>query len=198
MKRAIGLVLLVAVVFSLVACKRSEVQNVGVALDEWRTPPKSEPTPEPMDVEVYTDADFSKDLGIDVVSLPDAGQITPNKFFALDGWFGQIEFTTADNFSLNVRLARAEDERLSGTYAEGHVFGKETRTIDGLEVTVATATEGCALVTWVRGEVQYALHSNKKQGVPPAALIEAMVKGLDARVVGPAAASAEENSASPA
>ena len=188
MKQAVGLLLAVALVLLLGACKRSEVTQMGTALDDWANPTQSK-TPQKVDVAAYQDADFSDALGIEIVSLPPVSSMSANKFFVLDEWFGQVEFTTEANLSLNVRLAKADGKRLSGTYNESHIFEKETTTIDGLEVSIAKAKEGCALVSWVRGDVQYVLHSNKKQGVPPMEDIELMVTWLDSVLVSGAAPS---------
>lgn len=183
MKKFNKLALLLAALLFLAACKRSGVEHIGIALDEWRGPQHSTPPPKEVEVEVYTDADFSKDIGIDVTSLPNPEKITANKFFAIDEWYGQIEFTTSDNLSLNVRVASAEEKRLATTYSEPHVHSKVLYTIDGIEVSVALGPEGCALASWVRGTVQFSVHSNKKQGAPPMQHLEEMVKSLRAELL---------------
>ena len=184
MKKVLALFLALAALLAMTACKRSEVTQVGQTLDNWANPPKPTEQPEPIDIKQYQDANFAQDLGLDVVSLPNASVYIPNKFFVLEEWYGQIEFTTTDNLSLNVRVAEAGGKRLTTTYAESHIHNKETYEIDGIEVKVATAEEGCALVTWERGGVQYAVHSNRRQGVPPMQAIEDMVRGLDSVIVG--------------
>lgn len=184
MEKVLALLLALAAVLAMAACKRSEVTQVGQTLDNWANPPKPTEQPEPIDIKQYQDANFSRDLGVEVVSLPDGAVYMPNKFFVLEDWYGQIEFTTTDNLSLNVRVAEAGGKRLTTTYAEAHIHDKETYDIDGIEVKIATAQKGCALVTWERGGVQYAVHSNRRQGVPPMRAIEDMVRGLDSVVVG--------------
>lgn len=184
MKRSLILVVALAAALVLGACKRSEVTNVGRTLDNWANPNTAQSeAPTPVDVKEYHDANFSQDLGIEVVSLPDASTYTPNKFFVLDEWYGQIEFTTMDNLSLNVRLAKTGGRLLQGTYAESHIYNIENLEIDGIDVKIATSNESCALVSWERGDIQYVMHSNRKQGVPPRQAIEDMVNGLDSVVV---------------
>ncbi len=181
MKRVLALGMAMAALL-LCACTHSGVNQMGQTLDNWAGGNQTEQAPEPIDVQVYKDADLSSALGIEVISLPDESEMTANKFFALDGWFAQIEFTTADDLSLNVRLAKADAKRLATTYSESHVLDKQTMEIDGLEVTVASSPEGCALASWRRGDIQYVMHSNTKQGVPPTGDIELMVMGLDSIV----------------
>ncbi len=131
MKRVLALgILAVALLFS--ACGRSNVYQMGQALDHWAGGAQDGKAPEPIDVQAYEDSDFSATLGIEVVALPDESTMTANNFFALDGWFGQIEFTTADDMSLNVRLAKADAKRLATTYSESHVLDKQTMANDGI------------------------------------------------------------------
>lgn len=184
MKKAMVIALALLAILIMGGCTRSELGNMGQTLDNWANPPESY-VPQPVEIKEYTDAGFAEDLGIELSTLPDAATYRANKFFVLDDWYGQIEFTSASNLSLNVRLAQVGGKMLDTTYAESHIHDIETQEIDGLEVKTATAQEGCALVSWERDGILYVLHSNQMQGVPPQADIEAMVKGLNGTVVTP-------------
>lgn len=181
MKRKIGatVALLLALLLLLGGCKRSEISgNLGTVLDDWRTGPTPK-APDPIEIKPYTDASFGEDLGFEVVSLPPEDVMTAVKFFVIDGWYGQVEFEAADDTGYNVRMAKIGGAKLSTTFLETHALNPQTLDVGGIEAETRASLVGCTLTVWTRGDVQYAMHSNKVQGAPAEETIAAMVAGLD-------------------
>lgn len=194
LKKAAALLLALALVAGAAGCKRSNIiGNVDIVIADWRPDQKTGANgkAEPSDINQLDSPAFGPFNGFYVLAWPDDDELTADKFFAVDGWFGQIEYRMADDRLLVVRVARAGGKRIDSTYSESHREDVETFEVDGIEVTEAHGEYGCMLVTWKRGEFQYLLHSGQQQEAPPRALVEKMVSGLDAVDV-------EETSSGPA
>lgn len=180
MKRAV--ILLLAAVLLLAGCKRSAVaQNVGPALDEWQAEGQEQEKNEPSDIVTLQNNDFSAELGFVVEGLPVGDGLSANKFFAIDGWFAQIEFERSGEGVLVLRVARTTSRPLRSTYSENHSAQRLDREIDGIEVVVGASSKGCAMIAWQRGDFQYSVHTPKDVGLPADAEIEALVGGLSAK-----------------
>lgn len=154
--------------------------NFGHAVETWRTQVESQSYVH-TNVEEYTKPHFADSLGFAVVSYPDTKDLKPTQFFVIDKWFGQIEYTTADNRTLVVRVAYKDDKSLEYSYQEYHGLDKKVRQVDGIDVTSKGAIEDCYMTLWVRGDFQYLVHSNKDQPKPSDEEIDELVKGLDSQ-----------------
>lgn len=162
----------------LASCGGSPVgENINRAIEDWKDPPpfsaeKSEYT------EFNTPA-FGSELGFDVVAYPNTADLKPYKFFALEGWFGQMQYKTKDQRVLVVRVAEEGEAPLLTTYKEPHTVDEQLRTIDGIEVTVRHSPEKCMAVTWSREGFQYMVHSRSDQAPITDDEIDQLVKGLN-------------------
>lgn len=174
MKR-IGLsLLLLLLVVALAGC-RSNVTNVGGAIDDWRNQNNSEARES--DIVEYDNGDFGDTLGFNV-TYPSTASLVPNKFYTIDQWFGQIQYNAPDAKSYVLRVARSESTDLTTAYFEKHPTAS-TQTIDGIEVSTGKAEKGCTMSWWTRGDFQYTLHSNDIQEPPTEDELETFVAGLD-------------------
>lgn len=144
---------------------------------ELKKPTREDVSANPTEVETYTDGSFAGVLGFNVVRVASDANVSPTKYFTIDGWFGQIEFLSADGLVLVLRVAREDKKDLTTTYEEDHYATDETRTVDGIEVRTRTAQRGCCMVTWALDGYQFLVHSNAAQGRPPDADIDSVVAG---------------------
>lgn len=184
-----ALVLLALLLVALAAgCKRSNVApNLGPALDTWQEHGKapSYAAGEPAEITPVENGDFGPALGFELTGLPATDSLSPTSYYAID-YFAQIEYQApalaagGDARVLVVRVAPSSAGRLASVYNESHLASDETLEIAGLEVRVQDSSEGCQLASWQRGDFQYTVHSNKKQGAIPADELEALAAGLDA------------------
>lgn len=175
MQKRFALALAAVLLLALAGCHRSEVVQVGDALDHWQQTP-SVPSIAQVDIQTYDEPDFTDTLGFRAVLMPD--DYTAEKLFVLDGWYAQVEFRTADERPLTVRVAAEGHLPLTTTFAESHALEGEVFTFGGVEVSTHSATEGCFIATWKRDGFAYLLHSNRLHGVPPEADIAAIVEGF--------------------
>lgn len=178
---ALLLALLLAVACAT-GCKRSNVtENVNYVIADWRPDQKhSGGKAEPSDINQLDSPAFGPFNGFYVLAWPDDEDLTAEKFFAVDGWFGQIEYRTADDRLLVLRVARAGGKRVGSTYDESHNEDVETFEVEDIEVREGHGEYGCVMFNWERGEFQYLLHSSRSQDPPARELVEKMVAGLDA------------------
>ena len=175
------LFLTASLLFALLA---SCTSNVGqgfadevVGRQEAAQAAKEEPAePYPVKVTTYSDGQFSPELGFNVTSYPNDSRITAKKFFAIDDWYGQIEFDTADGLGLVLRAAPKDSGYLTTTYTELHDASDTARTVDGIDVRTRNSSLGCSMITWNRGDFQFLLHSNKSQGEPPKEIVDILVQ----------------------
>lgn len=186
-QRVLGLVLLGLVLLGLAllgtGCRQTPMaQNLNTALGGWGEKDADSTLPEPIDIVPYVNADFAPALGFDVVDYPDNASLWPEKYFVLEGWYAQMEYTTEDGRSLVVRVAKADEKELYTTYVEHHYASYEEREIDGVEVKIRTSAAGSSMITWRSGDFQYLLHASKLYGMPPDEEIETMVTGLRAKL----------------
>ena len=130
----------------------------------------------------YDTPTFGDSLGFDVTAWPNTKALEPVGYYAVDGWFGQIEYHTPDGRILVVRVAEEAAGGLPATYRESHSQGAALQ-LDGLQVQRRPGTGGCVMYTWERDGFQFMVHSNKAFAAPSDAEIETMVKGLAARPV---------------
>ena len=164
--------------FTVSACASTPAaENINQAIEEWRHPGSASIGKSV--IEEFDKPDFSPTLGFDVIAYPNTAELLPYKFFAIDGWIGQIQYKTKDERIFVLRVAKESAERLLNTYSEPHTLEMETRTIDGLEVEVRHSPEKCTAVVWKRNGFQYLLHSRGSQAQITDAEIEEFVKGLD-------------------
>lgn len=180
MKRLIALALALVMVFGLTllaGCKGSDVAtNFGKAVAEWKESGGKKESDTIIDT--YTDGDMAESLGFNVVSYPSGSALFPDKFFAIDEWFAQLQYVTPDERSLIVRTAPTGIRELKYSYTEAHDQDVRVTTIDGIEVTTGVAEKGCTLISWERDGFQFLLHSNHQQNPPPDAEVKALVTGL--------------------
>lgn len=174
-----ALALVLVLVFA--GCKRSNLGSLGMKLDEWADPVDSVEA-RSIEIETFSSADFGDELGFDVDSMPSEDQMKSYKYFIIDGWYGQVEYTSYDKKIYVVRMAKANERPLKETYTEIHALDEKTLEINGVEVTAKRSMEKCALVTWTKGDIQYTMHSNKAQGMPSDEDIRIMVQGLDCKL----------------
>lgn len=180
MKKATGILLVSLCMALLVGCSSTPAaENINEAIEAWRK--SREASESQTEIEEFTSGQFAGVLGFNVTSYPDNQSLQPYKYFAIDGWFGQIQYKTPDERVLVVRVADKDAKRLLKTYTEPHTLNIVKQTIDGIEVEVRTAPEGCMAVVWKRGDFQYLVHSRESQGAIPQEEIEALVKGLDSQ-----------------
>ncbi len=139
--------------------------------------------PETVDIVTCQNGSFGPSLGFDLTVYPSNASLTPNKFFAIDGWFSQIEFLSSENLHLVLRTAFTDAGYLTATYRELHDASDTTREVDGIEVRTRNAAAGCSMVTWTRGDFQFLLHSNTNQGPLPTELVDMVVTGTRAQAV---------------
>ncbi|MGD9559158.1 MAG: hypothetical protein AB7V55_00945 [Oscillospiraceae bacterium] len=164
----------------LVGCANPAGDNFANQVTDWRPESRRDAYGEPSDIVPYDAPGFEAELGFIVTDYPDDDALTPIKNFAIDSWFAQIEYETADERVLVVRIARedAGGKRLVDTYHEGHYSNPQELDVDGVEVRVRMAERGCTLVSWVKGGFQYLMHSNNLQSPPTTEEITALVAGL--------------------
>ncbi len=180
MKKWRMLVIAALAVVLLVACGQSGAgQNFGEVVGEWRPQNDAARSVAPAEIGTYDSPDFGDVLGFDVTEYPDTAALSPQKFFTIDDWFGQIEYVTEDERTLVVRVAKKEGKSLAATYTGSYAAGDELRQVDGMEVRVGTAADGAVMVSWTRGEYQYVLHSAGGQDAPSEEEIEMFVKEMD-------------------
>lgn len=179
-KRIRALVLALLCVLALAGCGSGSVgQNLGRYVEERNDkPPMAANSGVKAEIATYTDANFADVLGFNVVQTAPNTAMSATKFFTIDGWFGQIEFLTGDGRVLVLRVAKDTEKDLSTTYAEKHSASTETRTVDGVDVNIRTAKEGCGAAAWKRDGYQFYLHSNKAQGRPTDAEIDAVAASV--------------------
>ena len=181
MRSYFGLLLTTGLLLAFLASCSS---NVGqgfadevVARQEAAQAANEEPVePYPVKVTTYSDGHFSPELGFDVTSYPNNSQISAEKFFAIDDWYGQIEFATDGGLGLVLRSAFKDAGYLTTTYTELHDASDTVRTVDGIEVRTRNSSQGCSMITWNRGDFQFLLHSNKSQGEPPKEIVDILVQ----------------------
>ncbi len=130
----------------------------------------------------YAHARFGQDLGFDVAQWPDTPQLKPAYFYAIDGWFGQIEYHTPDERVIVVRVAGAEGPSLTTTYTETHYFGETASAVGGVEVQEGYGEGSCTLFYWQRGNFQFTAHSGRSYAAPSQEEVTALVEGLAAEM----------------
>ncbi len=194
MKR-MGAALLAAVLLCalLAGCKRSNAgQNFGeIVAGRYKdnqnryaaSNSESLPPPEPIPIVTYQNGNFGPTLGFTITQYPNNATLSPTKFFALDGWFSQIEFVSNDEKHLVLRTAFTDAGYLTITYKELHDASDTSRDVGGVEVRTRNAPSGCSMVTWNQGEFQFLLHSNAAQGPLPTDLVDMVVSGTVAQAV---------------
>ena len=179
MKRLVAFALAAVLVFGLCGCTGSaNARNFGEVVQDWNTRGDSSVI-EPSEIVTYKDGKVGETLGFDV-TCPTVADIKPIKFFAIDGWFCQVEYKAPDERVLVVRVAREEAKNLILTYDETHNATSETRTVDGAEVLVRTGEKGCTMVSWVRDGFQFIAHSSAVYDAPTTQEIDGLVAGLRA------------------
>lgn len=180
--RLFVLVLAALLLFSLglTACKRSNVStNFGEAVLDWKAGGTSGASHvQETQLDTYTNGDFGDSLGFDVTAYPDSAALSPQKFYAIEQWFGQIEYFTADDRVLVLRIARDNSKDVRTTYTENHNTQEESRTVDGIEVSLARSGNGCTMVFWEKEGFQYLIHSNFQQDPPSDDEVNQLVRGL--------------------
>ncbi|MDL2219974.1 hypothetical protein LJC04_06585 [Ruminococcaceae bacterium OttesenSCG-928-O06] len=173
-------VLLLALVL-LAGCKRSNIaQNFGAAIEDWAPAQTDDAKKNPSDIVALEDADFSEELGFTLAAFPSSDGLVPYRFYAIDGWLAQVEYQAPEERVLVLRIARTRSTSLFSTYEEPHYASDETILMGDTEVRLQTSADGCAMATWKRGDFQYLLHSNKRQGMFAAGEVERMVQTLRA------------------
>lgn len=186
MKTLIKIMLCGCMAFILLAgCKANTAgQNFADFVGDYNPALHENKNDEPVEVSTLTSTDFTTDLGFKLVSWPQEADLSPYKYFAINKRFGQVEYITPDKRTMVLRVAHANTAPLTDTYSETHLLKKETRQIDGVEVSVGFSSKGCSMVKWKRGDFQYTLHSNASHGLPKDEEITKLVTGLDAADAG--------------
>lgn len=167
----------------LAACSDNQVaRNFTGFIQDWGPQPTQSGGTSQVKSEIvpYDTPAFAESLGFDVTSWPNTKQLQPVGYYAVDGWFGQIEYHTEDGRILVLRVAAEGADGLPSTYKESHSQGAELE-LDGLPVQRRPGSGGCVMYTWQRDGFQFMVHSNKAFAAPSEAEIEAMVRGLAAR-----------------
>lgn len=186
-----AMALLLGLCCALAGCKRSNIAtNFSGTIADWQADADPKKPAEPSNIVAFTTPAFGGETGFDVVAWPDSDALRPELMFAVDGWFAQMEYYTAGGQLLVVRVANAEDRRLSTTYTETHGTEDDALLVDDIEVGRRSGGEGCQLATWQRGDFQYLVHSNHQWGAIPTDALEALVRGLDSRLAEGAASAA--------
>lgn len=191
-RKLAALLLAVLLCLALAACKRSDVATGFGKVADWgpaQTPKEAETS----DITTLDSPAFGPYTGFDLTAWPSDDDLQPRQFFAIDGWLAQMEYHTADDRLLVVRIAAAGGKTLTSTYTEGHHVDRQTLAVDEIEVALAAGAKGCHIATWARGDFQYLVHSNSLQDAPPAGEIEALVRGLLAEAVEGAASPASQS-----
>ncbi len=136
---------------------------------------KSEITP-------YQSPAFADSLGFNVTQWPDTAQLTPAFYFAIDGWFGQIEYHTPDERVIVVRVASLDEPSLTTTYTERH-FLKASDEHQDVAMQSGMGEDGCMLYCWEQGGFQFSAHSGRSFAKPTTEEVAALVAGLTAEMV---------------
>ena len=178
MKQYKAVVFVLAASMLLAGCKKSSAGNdFGRVVEDWRNGINSESTE--TSIVKYDVPEFGDTLGFDVVAYPDHRGLIPDKYFAIDNWFGQLEFLTVDDRTLVVRVADAENKSLELSYEEYHGLDKETRKVGEIEIKMQRSMDNCYLVSWEKDDFQYVIHSNKFQVKPAESEIDELVSTLE-------------------
>lgn len=191
MKRAVPFLLVAVLACAcLTGCGRQAGENFGRVVAERQAlregqnnPTGSSASVVSIPIEPYQDGNFGPSLGFNVTGYPNNSTLSATKFFALDGWFSQIEFVSNEGQHLVLRTAFSDAGFLTTTYKELHGETDTTRTLNTTEVRTRNMKDGCSMVTWSQGEFQFLLHSNAAQGPLPTSLVDMVVSGTRADTV---------------
>ncbi len=165
----------------LAGCDSSLARNFGDTIARWQGVTNEVVKPI-SDITTYYDGDFAPHLGFSVISWHSSDELAAVKFFAIDGWFGQIEYNTPEGYLYVLRVAQAEQGWLAGTYAEGYYQNERVYDIGGNEITVGDSVEGDVLARWEKNGFQYTLHSRSEQGDIPQDVLQNISLALDSAV----------------
>ncbi len=186
--KAVALGLALAFLMLASACTSHAGDEFARVLNErWSiiedSPDPDAPPPEPVEIVPYENGDFAPTLGFDLVSYPSHEGLLVQKFFALDGWFGQIEYDASDGFYPSLRVATTDSEDLHTTYPDLPSDVGEIRSIDNLDVRVRHDGGSVVMAYWVRGDFQYLLYLNRTEADTIDPVIEEFVTTVDSRMV---------------
>ncbi len=187
-KRGFIFCFLVAMVMLTTACTSNAGDNFSRMLqDRWQiiqdSPDPDAPPPDPVEIIPYDNGDFGPTLGFDLVSYPSHDGLLAERFFALDGWFGQIQYDAGEDMHPVLRVAFTDGPDLHTTYANLTPNVGEERTIDNISVRVRHMEDTTVMVYWLRGDFQYLLHLHHTEDEQVDSVIEELVSNVDSRSV---------------
>ena len=177
MKRLISLSSVLMLCIAFAACGSGVGTAFGKAVSEYA---EAGSKPQPMDVVLFENGDFSSELGFSITQYPDDEDMKATTFSAIDGWIAQIDFRTPDKQTFGTRVAKEGAGDLASLYNEVHDRNVETKTIDGIDVTISHSEAGSTLVQWTRDGFVYAVHVGANNEPPTDAQFEKLVKGVRA------------------
>ncbi len=187
-KKCCVLCLMLACMVLTTACTSNAGDEFSYLLqDRWGmihdAPDPNAPAPVPVEIVPYENGDFAPDLGFDLVSYPSHENLMVQRFYALDGWFGQLEYEAADGLAPVLRVAQADGEDLHSTYANLSPTAGLERTVGDIEVRVHHMDDTTVMAYWLRGDFQYLVHLNRSQDEIVDPVIEEFVNTVDSRSV---------------
>lgn len=177
MKYLVSLFIMLILCIVFAACGSGIGTTFGQAVSQYA---EGGPKPKPMDVVLFENGDFSGELGFSVTEYPDDEDMKATTFSAIDGWIAQIDFRTPDGQTFGARVAREGAGDLASLYNEVHDRDVETKTMDGIDVTISHSEAGSTLVQWTRDGFAYAVHVGANNEPPTDAQLEKLVKGVRA------------------
>ncbi len=182
-KRALAALAVLLAAALLAGCKRSSLaRNFGQNVGQWSprvNQDAPESTPRVSAIESFETPAFGEALGFGVTAWPDSDELSLGNCYAIDGWIGQLEYHSPDEWLLVLRVAREDEMPLVTLYNDSYYREPEEREADGVTVRQTSSAEGAAIAVWKKDGFQYSLHSNKLQGRMPDEMVDAFVREIE-------------------